>query len=232
VILAPLVVLQWAIQIVVATREGTGGALALLVALAVSPVALAATYRTGSRLAGKRIAVAAAAAFVFLPPGGSLYFVDAYDHTWSHDVLPHLLGLRGTLCYLAMAGLAVLAAVLPRAVLALAGVVALTAAFITWSLGSITDLRNPLHESGWSVGLLEWLPLAGMLGALLRSRWLAVALAGWLVFAVLRAAERPYADGSFWVALGPALPAAAVLVASIGLLVPPFRRRAAAVPSS
>jgi hypothetical protein len=68
----------------------------------------------------------------------------------------------------------------------------------------------------------------------LRSRRLGVALAGWLVFTVLRAVDRTYADGSFWIALGPALPAAAVLLASIGLLVPPFRvpHRAAAAPGS
>jgi hypothetical protein len=176
--------------------------------------------------------IAAAAAFVLLPPAGSLYFLTAYDRTWSHDVVPHLLGLRGTLAYVLMVMLAVAAAFLPRSVLGLAGVAALAAAFSTWSIGAVADLKDAVHETGWSVALLEWLPLAGALGAVLRSRRLGLAVSAWLAFALLRGAGRSYADGEFWIALGPALPAAAVLIASIGLLVPPLREREAAVPTS
>ena len=122
---------------------------------------------------------------------------------WSHDVLPHLLGLRGTSTYVLTVLLAVAAAGLPRTVLAVAGIVALAAAFAVWSLAALGDLKGDLHETGWSIGLLEWLPLAGALGAVLRSRRLGVALLGWLGFFVLRAAEQTYADGSFWIALEP-----------------------------
>ena len=230
--IAPLVVLQWAIQVLVAAREGTDGAFALVVALALSPLAVYATARLGRRLGGARVGLASAAAFVLLPPAGSLYFVAAYDRTWSHEVVPHLLGLRGTVPYLLMVALAVAASVLARSLLALAGVVALAAAFSAWSVDAVGDLKDGVHETGWSVGLLEWLPLAGALGALLRSRRLGLAVASWLAFALLRAAGRPYADGEFWIALGPALPAAAVLLASIGLLVPPLRERRAAAPTS
>ncbi len=230
--LAVLVLVEWAIQVLVAVRQGSGGAFAVLVALALSPLAVVATARIGERLAGPRYGIASGAAFVLLPPAGSLYFLDAYDHVWSHDVLPHLLGLRGTSTYALTVLLAVAAAGLPRTVLAVAGIVALAVAFAVWSLAALGDVKRDLHETGWSVGLLEWLPLAGALGAVLRSRRLGVALLGWLGFFVLRAAGRTYADGSFWIALEPALPAAAVLVASVGLLVPPFTERAAAARAS
>jgi hypothetical protein len=191
-----------------------------------------ATGRLGGRLGGARIGLASAAAFVALPPAGSLYFVDSYDTTWSHEVVPHLLGLRGTLQYLLMVALAVGAATLARNVLAFGGLVALVVAFSAWSIGAVGDLRNAVHESGWSVALLEWLPLAGALGAILRSRRLGFAVSAWFAVVLLRAAGRPYADGEFWIALGPALPAAAVLLASIGLLLPPLRERSAAVPTN
>ena len=62
-----------------------------------------------------------------------------------------------------------------------------------------------------------------MVGAARRAPLAAVALGGWLVFFALRAADRGYDGGAFWAGLAPALPAAAILVSSLTLLVPRLR---------
>jgi hypothetical protein len=80
-----------------------------------------------------------------------------------------------------------------------------------------------LREYTWSNRVLQWLPLAGTIGLARVSRPAAALAAGWLaafVLAEAASADRPVRDGSFFLALLPALPALALLVAAIPLLVP------------
>lgn len=216
---------------------GRDGALSLLAATALAPVAVTLVGGLGTRVGGRGIGIASAATYVLLPLAATGYFLADYDHTYLHRVLPDLVGTRA-LAWFAL-GLAVVAAArfAPAPVLAAAGLLAAIVAVAIWGTGSLGDVKTSLHETGWSVALLEWLPVAGVLGAARRSPWLAVGLGGWLVFFVLRAAQQPLETGAFWRAVAPALPAAAILVASLWLLVPslraePARGRAPARPDA
>jgi hypothetical protein len=88
-----------------------------------------------------------------------------------------------------------------------------------------------LREYTWSNRVLQWLPIAGTIG-LARRSWPAAALfGGWVgafVVAEAASADRPVESGAFFLALLPALPALAVLVAAIPLLVPGLPARLAA----
>jgi len=88
-----------------------------------------------------------------------------------------------------------------------------------------------LREYTWSNRVLQWLPIAGTIG-LARRSWTAAALfGGWVgafVVAEAASADRPVQSGAFFLALLPALPALAVLVAAIPLLVPGLPARLAA----
>jgi hypothetical protein len=88
-----------------------------------------------------------------------------------------------------------------------------------------------LREYTWSNRLLQWLPIAGTIG-LARRSWPAAALVGgWFgafVLAEAASADRPVKSGAFFLAFLPALPALAVLVAAVPLLVPGLPARLAA----
>ena len=88
-----------------------------------------------------------------------------------------------------------------------------------------------LREYTWSNRVLQWLPIAGTIG-LARRSWPAAALfGGWVgafVLAEAGSADRPVKSGAFFLAFLPALPALAVLVAAIPLLVPGLPARLAA----
>jgi len=88
-----------------------------------------------------------------------------------------------------------------------------------------------LREYTWSNRVLQWLPFAGAIG-LARRSWAAAALfGGWVgafVLAEAASADRPVKSGAFFLAFLPALPALAVLVAAIPLLVPGLPARLAA----
>lgn len=80
-----------------------------------------------------------------------------------------------------------------------------------------------LREYYWSNRLLQWLPLAGAIGAARCSPAAALLLGGWFgAFTVAEGASRnlEIADGSFLVAFLPALPSFCLLVACIPLLIP------------
>jgi hypothetical protein len=107
-----------------------------------------------------------------------------------------------------------------------AGLAALAAgvvAAVLWIDTDWTTLYNNLHESTWSPTLVSALPFACALGVWLRSPWSAAVLGGWLGFFVLRGVHHPYGGGAFWTGLAAAMPAVAVLIASLGLLVPRLR---------
>ena len=174
---------------------------------------MALTWRLADRLAGPRFANLAAAVYVLLPGLAALTMLGTYRSTFLHRAVPNLVGLRGTPWF--VLGLAIGAAALFRVaapVLAVAGLVLL---ITSWDdLGAI---RIGLHETAWSISMLEWLAVAGVVGAALRSRVRAAGLAGWLALALGLASRRGYDDAAFWQSLALAAPAIAVLLSSLWL---------------
>ncbi len=97
---------------------------------------------------------------------------------------------------------------------------------VSWDAftGNMTGLREYL----WSNRLLQWLPLAGAIGAARGSVPVACLLAGWFgAFAFVYGASPHLGaeDGSYLVAFVPALPAFSLLVACVPMLVPTLPRR-------
>jgi hypothetical protein len=85
-----------------------------------------------------------------------------------------------------------------------------------------------LREYFWSQRLAQWAPLAGAVGVARRSPPLALALgAGFLGFALLQTSREAasFGDASFFRLLLPGLPALALLVAALPLLVPTLAAR-------
>jgi hypothetical protein len=91
--------------------------------------------------------------------------------------------------------------------------------------GNLGANEEELREFFWSVRLLEWLPLAGVLGVARRSPALAALLGLWFgAYLVARGTDPGFTigRGTFLPALLPAFPAYVLLVAAIPLLVPPL----------
>jgi hypothetical protein len=214
---------------VVAAAYGHDGIGGLVAGLVLAPLGALAAYVVAERVAEGWFAAAASVVYVALPLVAELFFVPAYRSTYTHDVLPTLLGLGSPALLAVGVVIAVAVCFLPARVAAAGGVAAAAVAAIAWGLGGLGDVKVGVHETGWSVTFLEWLPVAGVLGAARRSPWLAAALGGWLVAVTLRAAGSAVETGAFWRELAPALPAAAVLATAIALLVP--RLRPAAAPA-
>jgi hypothetical protein len=199
------------------------GALDALAGAALCAIGAAALHEHGRRLAGGVFGVAAAASIVVLPLLGIPYALPAYRSTYEHEALPALVG-ASHIGWFAL-GVAVVAAALfvPRPVFALAGIAALVAGIVVWGTSSLVDVKNGLHESGWSTTFAGWLVVAGILGTARRSPFAALGFGGWLALVVLRASHKPFDGGAFWAALAPAAPAAALLFVAIALLVPRLR---------
>ncbi|MGH3003572.1 MAG: hypothetical protein ACRDM1_13085, partial [Gaiellaceae bacterium] len=157
----------------------------------------------------------------------SIYMLSTYRSTFTHTALPDLVGLHGTPWFVLGLAIALVATVRRLGpVLFVAGV--------TWfalSWGDLGAIRSGLHETAWSIALLEWLVLAGIVGAGRRSLLRSAGLAGWLGFAIGHAAGRGYDGVAFWQSLSIAAPAIAVLLSSLGLLVPRLRPAPAARPA-
>jgi hypothetical protein len=204
---------------VIADRYGTDGALSTALALVLAPIAVGLTYRLGEQLGGERFGLLAAAVYVALPLLGAVYVFSTYRRTFAHEAVPDLVGLRATPWFALGLALAVGALVRPLAV-----VFAAVGAFeLVTGFGDLGGIRSGLHETAWSITMLEWLPIAGTLGAA-RLSWLrAIALAGWLAFAVGHGARQGYDGAAFWQSLSIAAPAIAVLLSSLKLLVPRLR---------
>ena len=157
-------------------------------------------------------------------------------------VLAGLVAGAGALAHpsgaLVLAGIALAVAVLARpvegmlvAAAAMPGVALATAVHgvaldVSWD--AFTANMTGLREYLWSNRLLQWLPLAGVIGAARGSIPVACLLGGWFgAFAVVYGAspDLPTDDGSYLVAFVPALPAFCLLVACVPLLVPTLPRR-------
>jgi hypothetical protein len=206
----------------VGAAYGTDGALSTLAALVLAPVAVGATYRVAHMLAGETFALAAAAVYVALPALGSVYMLSTYRSTFAHEALPDLVGLRATPYFAAGVLVAVVAGLRP-AVTAALGAVLLVAALAVDGVTGFEDVRNGLHETAWSITMLVWLGVAGVLGAARRAPLVALGLGGWTAAAVLHGVDRGYDHAAFWQALAAATPAIAVLLSALALLVPRLR---------
>jgi hypothetical protein len=110
----------------------------------------------------------------------------------------------------------------PERIAGIAGIVAAAAAAVAWIDVSWTHLYGDFHETTWSPTLLCYLPFAGVLGLATRRPWLAAAIGGWFAVLLLRGVNRPYYSGGLWLSLAAAVPAMALLLTSLALLVPPL----------
>lgn len=226
-----LMTIELAIVAGAAIRYGTDGAAATAAALVLAPVAVWSIAAAGNRLGGPRFGLLAAGSYVLLPAVATTYMLASYRSTFEHEAIPDVLGLRATLWFALGVGITLAVAYAPRVILAAVGIAAAAAALIAWGTDPLAGIRVGLHETAWSITLLEWFVLAGLLGAARRSIWLALALFGWLVAAILHGAHGGYDNAAFWRSLSVAAPAAALLLSSLVLLVPPLRRPRT-VPSS
>jgi hypothetical protein len=223
-----VVVADVVVTLLVRIVYGGDGALSTLAGVVLGSVAVVAVHRIGLRV-GRRFAFGAAAMVFVVPLLGAAYALGTYRPTYTHHSLPALFGLAHPGWFAIGVGLAVASAFAPATTTAAAGVLAAVGAAVVWGVSPLGDVTNALHETAWSITFIEWLPVAGVLGLVRKAPWSAVGTAGWLVFFVLRAAHRSFDEGAFWAALAPAVPAAALLLAAIALLVP--RRSPAARPA-
>jgi hypothetical protein len=223
-ILAALIVLELVIVTGAAIRYGTDGPAATVISILLAPVAVWSTASAGARIGGPRLGLVAAGIYILLPWLASMYMLVTYRSTFEHRAIPNLLGLRETAWFALGVGITLTLAYAPRLVLGVAGLVATSAAIVAWGTEPLGHIRGDLHETVWSITLLEWLVVAGLIGTARRSVWLAIALGGWLVAAVLHGADGGYESAAFWRSLSVAAPAASLVLSSLCLLVPPLRR--------
>jgi hypothetical protein len=95
--------------------------------------------------------------------------------------------------------------------------------FDTWK-----ENMSGLREFTWSARVVQFLPLAGALAVARRSLAASALLLGWLLaYVVVKGAAdvATVESGSYWRLIMPALPAFAILCASVPLLVPTFLDR-------
>jgi hypothetical protein len=204
------------------------GALSIVAALVLAPLAVGATGAIAWRLGGPRLALLAAVVYVVLPRLGRLYFYGPFLAVYDQKVVPALLGLEHTGWFALGVGVAIVLALAPERLTAGTGIAGAIVALAAWVDGPWRTLWGNFHETTWSPTLLAFLPLAALVGAGRKSPWLAAALGGWLGVLVLRGLHRDYGAGGFWLSLAAAAPAIAVLLSSLLYLVP--RLRAAPAP--
>jgi hypothetical protein len=225
---AVLAVAAVAATAVLAATRPTGGTLSVVVALLLAPVAVWSIVAIGERLAGSSFAVAAAVVYVLLPFAARFFFYGPFVEVYKDEIAPALVGLRSTAWFALGVAIALGIALAPLRPAAVAGIAALGVALALWVDTDWTTLYGNFHETTYSPTLLSLLPFACVLAVGLRSPALAAALGGWIGFFILRGADRSYADGGFWLSLAAATPAAALLLTSLGLLVPRLRPAAEA----
>ena len=240
-LLALAVALQWLTALAVAVRaDGIDvGARELANVLVLGPLALLCAFRIGVRLAGPALGAWTLLVLVVLPWLAPVFTLASYDETMRDVVLPLAVGLTSDAGYLEGAALLAALALLVhgRHAATAAGAVVLAGLLAVWLLRlPFPDLSREafdgtmagLREYFWSQRLLQWLPLAGVIAVARRSVPIALALAGWLGgYALIRLA-RPgsgFENGELFRELLPALPAYALLVSAVPLLVPTLAAR-------
>lgn len=190
-------------------------------ALALAPFAVTAAAALGGRV-GPRTGIATALVYVALPFAGRLYFYGPFLKVYDHELMPALVGLRHTWWFILGTAVAIVVAVLPERVAGMIGLVAGVAAAAAWIDTSWTTLYGEFHETTWSPTLLCYLPFAGVIGIATRRPWLAASIGGWFAVLLLRGVNRPYYTGGLWLSLAGAVPAMALLLTALALLVPPL----------
>lgn len=223
-VLPALMGIEVVIVAVAAARYGTDNWAATAAALILAPVAVWSVATAGTRLSGRRFGLSSAAGYVLLPAIATAYMLPSYRSTFTHEAIPYVLGIRATPWFALGVALTLALAYAPRAALAAGGIVVAAIALGVWGTRPLAGVRGGLHETAWSITLLEWFVVAGLIGVARRSAWLAIGLAGWMVAAVLHASHRGYDQAAFWRSLSVVTPAAALLLSSLALLVPPLRR--------
>jgi hypothetical protein len=96
------------------------------------------------------------------------------------------------------------------------------------SYAHFREVLDALREHFWAARVIEWLPVAGAIGLLARSRRGFLLVFTWFaVYVVTKATyvEASVEDASFWRILMPAFPAYLLLAAAVVLLVPGVRAR-------
>lgn len=242
---APFAALMWIVAAIVAlTSDGYHPAsqwLLLVNQLVLVPVLAGAAWWLGRLVAGRVGGVTFPLAVAVVPTLGVLYANEKFRGTYTDVVLTEAVGIAdgghfaaGALLLLATALLAsvsrreridwVLAAggaVLILAVLGAAAARGELALDVSWA-GFQANMAG-LREFTWSNRLLQWLPLAGVIGLARCSRPAALLVGLWFgAFAVARGAspELDVGDGSFLASFVPVLPAFSLLTASLPLLFP------------
>jgi hypothetical protein len=231
-VVAAAVAAQW---IVVAALTRVDAA-----SLALTGAATALAVVAALRIGGVAFAALAAAVWVALPAALPFWRGDFRPH-YRDEVLSTLYGLDNR-SRLAVSVLLLAALVLAlgrstaeraaAAACAAAGVVLGAATFglapVAFHWHDLTSNLLQVREYGWSVRLVEYLPLAGLVGAFRRSRLVGSLLGAWLLVGVVLplAHARP---GGFPVptlrAIVPGLPAYLLLTACIVYLVPGWAKR-------
>ena len=99
------------------------------------------------------------------------------------------------------------------------------------SYAHFREVLQSLREHFWVARVMEWLPVAGTIALLARSRRAFLLVGAWFaIFVVAKASYVPASveDASFWRILMPSFPAYLLLAASVVLLVPGVRAHPAA----
>jgi hypothetical protein len=149
-------------------------------------------------------------------------------------LLPYAAGLAPALLTLALwkyRGLGELAAAPAEPVRVAAGVTDLFnrihgTQLNTW--GHLREVLDALREHFWVARVIEWLPVAGSIAFLLRTRRGFLLVGSWFIAYLLTKGTYLNAsveDASFWRIMMPAFPAYLILAASVVLLVPGVRAR-------
>lgn len=219
--LGAIVLLALAEVLGVRAHSDVTGAGSTAAALALAPLSVLAATAIGARI-GQRTAFAAAAVYLVLPFAGRLYFYGPFLRVYDDDVMPALVGLRHTGWFALGVLVALAVAVLPERLAGVTGLVAAAVAAVAWIDVSWTHLYGDFHETTWSPTLLCFLPFAGIVGLATRRPWLAASVGGWFAVFLLRGVNRPYYEGGLWLSLAAAVPAMALLLTALALLVPPL----------
>jgi hypothetical protein len=231
-VVAAAVIGQWVV-VVALTRFDA-------VSLALTGAATALAVVAALRIGGVAFAALAAAVWVVLPAALPFWRGDFRPH-YRDEVLSVLYGLDDrsrlvvSILLLAALVLALGPRTLERAAAAACAAAGVLLGALTLGLSPVAfhwhDLTQNLlqvREYGWSVRLVEYLPLAGLFGAFRRSRLVGALLGAWLLVGIVLplAHARP---GGFPVpslrAIVPGLPAYLLLTACVVYLVPGWARR-------
>jgi hypothetical protein len=103
--------------------------------------------------------------------------------------------------------------------------------YLHFSWGRLTHNIDGIREFTWSLRLLMWLIIAGLIGLARRSLPAAILIGGWFTTYLLLKGSTGVADiygGGFFRYLSPAFPAVFLLAVSVPFLVPVWGRRLAA----